>query len=116
MDWGNHAGRYDGLAVWCKQCMSEYSREYNKRPEVRKRAAEKSLARYHTFSDEEKQRIQKRRKSLAAYLKKQYGLTIEDYNKILEDQGGVCRICKKPPKPNRRLAVDHDHACCPGGS
>jgi hypothetical protein len=24
-------------------------------------------------------------------------------------QGGLCDICKNPPKPNRALCVDHDH-------
>lgn len=24
-------------------------------------------------------------------------------------QGGVCKICLRPPAPDRRLSVDHDH-------
>ncbi len=42
-------------------------------------------------------------------IKKWFNLTPEDYDKILAHQGGVCFICKQPPKENRRLAVDHDH-------
>ena len=37
------------------------------------------------------------------------GLTLDDYERLLADQGGVCAICKRPPK-KRRLHVDHDHA------
>jgi len=37
-----------------------------------------------------------------------YGITIQDYDRMLEEQRGVCAICKKPEK-NRKLAVDHDH-------
>jgi hypothetical protein len=37
-----------------------------------------------------------------------YGITIEEYEAMLAKQGGVCALCKKPPK-NIRLAVDHDH-------
>jgi len=37
-----------------------------------------------------------------------YGITSIEYDKILEDQNGVCWICKKPPT-NRRLNVDHKH-------
>lgn len=37
-----------------------------------------------------------------------YGLTVEDYEKLLKAQGGVCAICGRPPK-KQRLAVDHDH-------
>ena len=39
---------------------------------------------------------------------KRYGITLEDYNLLLEHQGGKCGICLKPPG-SRRLAVDHDH-------
>lgn len=39
---------------------------------------------------------------------KRYGLTLEEWNTMLERQGGVCAICKKEP-PNGRLCTDHDH-------
>lgn len=43
-----------------------------------------------------------------------YGITAADYRAMLEQQGGVCFICRQPerPMPNGRLprlAVDHDH-------
>ncbi len=46
------------------------------------------------------------------YLKK-YGLTIEDYNKLVKQQDGVCAICgnNETVKQNgkeTKLAVDHD--------
>lgn len=41
-------------------------------------------------------------------LQRQYGITAEDYDKILAFQGGGCAICGAPPGKNR-LAVDHDH-------
>jgi hypothetical protein len=37
-----------------------------------------------------------------------YGMTDEEYARRVQEQGGVCRICKKAPK--NRLQVDHDHA------
>ena len=45
------------------------------------------------------------------YMEK-YGMTIDDYNKILESQGGKCAICGKPNSGingRDRLFVDHDH-------
>jgi uncharacterized Zn finger protein (UPF0148 family) len=43
-------------------------------------------------------------------LKSQFGITIEDYQRIFEKQGGVCAICQKTPQQNgKRLAVDHCH-------
>ena len=44
-----------------------------------------------------------------SYLKRKYGLTIEQYDAMLEAQGGVCAICKQPRPENRTLHVDHDH-------
>ena len=40
---------------------------------------------------------------------KAYGLTIQDYNRLLESQGGVCSICKKTDDLRPNLSVDHDH-------
>lgn len=113
-DFNKHRNRYDGHAVWCRACYKEYSREYNQRPHVKKRAAEKALARYHRFTTDEKFRIQERRRALGMHLIKKYGLTVERYEQMLADQGGGCAMCRRPPKVNRRLAVDHDHACCSG--
>ena len=43
---------------------------------------------------------------------KKYKLTKQMYLDLLEQQEGVCAICKLPPNRNW-LSVDHDHACCP---
>ena len=37
-----------------------------------------------------------------------YGLSLEAYQELLAQQGGVCAICGSPPG-KRALAVDHDH-------
>lgn len=52
-----------------------------------------------------------RRKS---QLRHKFDMEVEDYERLLAAQGGVCRICLKACPSGRRLAVDHDHACCPG--
>lgn len=45
-----------------------------------------------------------------------YGLTLADYGRMLEAQGGVCAICSQPERRKRGdgsacpLSVDHDHA------
>lgn len=47
-------------------------------------------------------------------------MTLEAYEEMFRAQGGCCAICKRPewrttPKGAIiMLAVDHDHACCPG--
>lgn len=48
-------------------------------------------------------------------LKALYNISFSDYNKILKSQKDKCKICGRPQLGYwRRMAVDHDHACCPG--
>lgn len=68
-----------------------------------------------------KQRINERHKKYreenpSYHLQHSYGITLEEYNKMLSKQLGVCSICKQPEKiiHNRTkeiksLAVDHCH-------
>lgn len=46
----------------------------------------------------------------ASRLRQKYGITAEDYDRMLDTQGGVCAICGGAEPTGRRLAVDHDHA------
>jgi hypothetical protein len=41
-------------------------------------------------------------------LRRKYGISLAEYNRMLAQQNGVCAICLNPPKA-RRLSVDHDH-------
>jgi Recombination endonuclease VII len=40
---------------------------------------------------------------------KRYGLSPEDYQRILEFQGKRCYICQRATGRSKRLAVDHNH-------
>ena len=42
------------------------------------------------------------------FLRKQYGISPEQYEQMLADQGGKCATCRRED-PKKRLAVDHDH-------
>lgn len=44
----------------------------------------------------------------AAHLRLTYGLTVEQYDAMLAEQGGRCFLCKALPG-KKRLAVDHSH-------
>ena len=54
-------------------------------------------------------------KGKTAHMKWKYGITLDEYDQIREQQFGVCAICGKPETAKypdgtiRRLSVDHDH-------
>lgn len=44
-------------------------------------------------------------------LKSKYGLTLDDYDRLVEEQNGQCAICgtDKPNCHHKRFVVDHNH-------
>lgn len=53
-----------------------------------------------------------RERSMFTVLAKYYRLTPEEYQEQFTKQGGGCAICGRVD-PDKRLAVDHNHGCCP---
>lgn len=50
-----------------------------------------------------------------SYNIRKHGITPEQYDVMLADQGGRCAICgTTEPGKGSRFAIDHDHSCCPG--
>ena len=47
--------------------------------------------------------------SVSAQYFTRYGITLEQYNDMLQKQRGVCAICESACPSGRSLAVDHDH-------
>ena len=88
----------DGLSARCKACCKADAKEvFRANPEpYRKRARE---------VPPEKSRAQR--------LRKKYGITIDDYNRMLEQQGGTCAICPAVVSGHNMtddLLVDHCHS------
>ena len=45
-----------------------------------------------------------------AIIRRQYGISMQEFNKLLEHQGGGCAICLKPIESlRRRMNIDHCH-------
>lgn len=42
-----------------------------------------------------------------------YGITLGEYENMVQAQGGICALCNEEPRPNGRLGpalvIDHDH-------
>lgn len=83
---------------------------------LRYRQSEKGRAVYHRYETSAKGRATKR--ALAAKHAEpraarrrelRYGLTPEQYDRLLILQDGGCAICGRPGQPDRRLSVDHAH-------
>ncbi len=130
--------RKDGYAYWCKACQRTYRDKYHAQhkdelakkkveyyrknkvrlsaerrkeyqiPEVKARA--KKLA--FIWRQNNKDRVKRNLRSY--HLLRTYGITLKQYNEILELQNGVCAICKQSEtaadnNKTRPLCVDHDH-------
>ena len=82
----------------CKKCGEEKPlEEYNKHPQTKDR-----------LRTDCKQCQAKANADLN--LKRNYGITLEDYDRMLEEQEGKCKICgTTEPNGKGRFHVDHNH-------
>ena len=82
-------------------------------PDVRRRWNEANKERVQGYYKDRKQNHP--HKILDAQLKTRFGMSLDEYLIMLDNQDGACAICKQPEKLTdkngqvRRLAVDHDH-------
>ncbi len=89
----------DGHCFYCKECNKSKTRSYYASLD---KTAEKARGKSRA-EDGEYRNYQ--------YMKK-YGITLADYNELLEAQGGKCAICgitREECNDKRALPVDHDH-------
>ena len=83
--WKNRSTK-DGYQLWCKPCWYELTSS---------KLSGKSRGKY----------LRMRRNG---NLMRKYGITVDEYDRILSKRGGVCKICSKSSQ-GISLAVDHDH-------
>lgn len=83
--WKNKTTK-DGYQAWCKPCWNV-------------------LTKSKLSGDSREKYLRMRRNG---HLVRKYGITADEYDRRLDEQGGGCKICGK--KLQRvRLAVDHNH-------
>jgi hypothetical protein len=66
-----------------------------------------------TTHHREKKKADKER-AHGRHVEKTYGISKELYDELYRLQGGKCYVCQISTGKTKRLAVDHDHRCCPG--
>lgn len=109
------SGTRDGHRGDCKSCFR--ARAKARYPQVR----EANIARARKWREDTLERFQENQRRMrntpegklrqrAGHLKRKFGMTIEQYDAMLEAQGGGCSICGRPPRDDISLHVDHDHS------
>lgn len=76
--------RPDGHKSQCRECVAAVNRAY-----TASKAGKESNRRQH--------------------MRRNYGITIDEYEELERKQGGLCAICGGGEVIGRRLAVDHCH-------
>jgi hypothetical protein len=98
---GPNMGR---LAGYCKPCeVKAQADRYRTRPEYAE--ARRAYHRQWMAANPEKASKWSRQKAL----RRRYGMTIDEYDAMLERQNGVCAACGGTSTDGRRLSVDHEH-------
>lgn len=107
---GKKSDSKDGLRCYCKECREEYNRthrveksEYNKK--YRQIHRTELLKQQKEYRQTEEGKLACRRRDL----KKSFDITLEDFDKMVEEHGGVCAICGDKNINGHRLCVDHNH-------
>lgn len=92
-DFAKSSVNKSGLQSYCRPCVTEYARI--------RRASGKG----------KKSTIEQNRR---AFLKYTYGITLERFGEMVEEQDSKCKVCSEPLALDmpRQVHIDHDHNCC----
>lgn len=95
-----HPHTKDRLSNKCKSCVSTYNKtRWRQMSDIEREVL------YAKKRQNKNRFITDRKKTL----QRKYGITINDYEQMFQQQNGVCKICKGLDPSGRRLAVDHCH-------
>ena len=100
---------------YCKPCYSKRGKAYYANHTEAMNARSRASVERRRQEDPEGFR----RSRANAYLKNVYGITLERWEELYQQQRGRCAICRsrftlKLSGARADCGVDHDHKCCPG--
>ncbi len=82
--------REGGTRPMCKHCTTKASQAWNRR-------------------NPEKHREIYRRANHRVHLRRRFGISVAEFDKLTALSDGKCEICRRPESRARRLSLDHDH-------
>ena len=92
-------------SAYCKPCSRVRARSYYYRmKEEKPEQHQKKLEQGSKWKKDHRDTYGRK-----ADLKKNYGITVEQYDELLDEQQGSCAVCQLECKTGKRLAVDHNH-------
>lgn len=96
-------GKRRGKDSRCNDCVRAYSQTPRGR-EIQSASSRRFLNKMRAENPAELRRRQR-----SSNLKKHYGITQCQYDRLSESQSGKCRICGRADSVSGRLHIDHDH-------
>lgn len=96
--------RKSGLYPQCKACAAKSKKDSDARDPDRASKRRKYVDRYRAKHPDRIKEADRKQN-----LRRKFGITVEEYDRLLGEQGGVCKICGREPGA-RLLAVDHCHS------
>jgi len=110
----------DGLRGDCKACFKKRSAGWyeDNREHVIARVKKWQAENPDRVAASRQRRIRDPRRDRDQHLRRTFGITLEDFDAMLEAQGGGCAICGRSAPEGASLHVDHDHetgvcaGCC----
>lgn len=97
-DFPKQRNQPDGHSCWCKPCHCAKSKAWRERNPEKAKETQKAY------------QLRNPRRYRQDTLRKKYGMELEDYERLLSDQDGVCAICKLRAVADSNkdyLCVDH---------
>ena len=93
---------HSGSSSRCKKCYADWAREWRRKNPEKAKTAQLN---YRIRHPEKMKEIYRK-----TNLRKSYGITIKDYDELLERQHFRCAICDtETPGGPGRMMVDHNH-------
>jgi hypothetical protein len=102
----------DGRRPDCKACFDARRKRWYLSNREREIARVRSWQRANpdrVKASRDRNRERRNQQMREIHLRNKFALTVQEYDWILDAQGGVCALCGCQPTPGISLHVDHDH-------